>query len=362
MGKPAARLGDQTAHGGVIVVGFPTVLIGGQPAARSTDMHTCPMFDGPKPHVGGPITVGSPTVLIGNMPAARMGDVATCVGPPDTIVKGCPTVLIGEAGSGSASGGGAPGMSASGGAQASLTTAITDKNEAIILEEHWVEIEFVDKAGLPVSGLAYTFKNPDKKESEGLLRLDGTVRRDGLSEGECEVVLYVVSEAKWAKDTAEVGEKVKMSATVEGFEAGADAVFQVFKRDMTGPDVVVAQVLAKTQADSVEAEWEFISPYDPEEVSNAEAMDYSAPQFYFEVLVGRSTARSGLLAFQDYIEVTLLDDRGKPLGNEDYILTFGNGEVRKGTLDGNGYAKEEKVPPAHWSIAFPNRADVMLDQ
>jgi uncharacterized Zn-binding protein involved in type VI secretion len=28
-GKPAARLGDLTAHGGVIVVGFPTVQIGG---------------------------------------------------------------------------------------------------------------------------------------------------------------------------------------------------------------------------------------------------------------------------------------------------------------------------------------------
>ncbi len=28
-GKPAARLGDSTAHGGVIVVGCPTVMIGG---------------------------------------------------------------------------------------------------------------------------------------------------------------------------------------------------------------------------------------------------------------------------------------------------------------------------------------------
>lgn len=27
--KPAARLGDSTAHGGVIVMGYPTVLIGG---------------------------------------------------------------------------------------------------------------------------------------------------------------------------------------------------------------------------------------------------------------------------------------------------------------------------------------------
>lgn len=28
-GKPAARVGDSTAHGGKIVLGFPTVIIGG---------------------------------------------------------------------------------------------------------------------------------------------------------------------------------------------------------------------------------------------------------------------------------------------------------------------------------------------
>ena len=28
-GQPAARIGDMTAHGGVIVVGLPTVMIGG---------------------------------------------------------------------------------------------------------------------------------------------------------------------------------------------------------------------------------------------------------------------------------------------------------------------------------------------
>ncbi|MEL7531488.1 MAG: PAAR domain-containing protein [Bacteroidota bacterium] len=66
------------------------------PAARITDMHTCPMSTGPVPHVGGPITgPGAPTVMIANMPAAVVGDMLTCVGPPDTIVKGSTTVLIG---------------------------------------------------------------------------------------------------------------------------------------------------------------------------------------------------------------------------------------------------------------------------
>jgi uncharacterized Zn-binding protein involved in type VI secretion len=95
MGQPAARLGDSTAHGGLIAVGCPTVLIGGLPAARVGDLHTCPLSTGPVPHVGGPIALGSVTVLIGGTPAARMGDMATCSGPPDTIALGCTTVLIG---------------------------------------------------------------------------------------------------------------------------------------------------------------------------------------------------------------------------------------------------------------------------
>ena len=69
----------------------------GQPAARLTDMHVCPMVTGVVPHVGGPISgPGCPTVLIGNMPAARVGDMLVCVGPPDTIAMGSMTVLIGN--------------------------------------------------------------------------------------------------------------------------------------------------------------------------------------------------------------------------------------------------------------------------
>jgi uncharacterized Zn-binding protein involved in type VI secretion len=68
----------------------------GQPAARITDMHVCPMVTGTVPHVGGPILPpGVATVLIGGMPAAVAGDMATCVGPPDSIVAGSTTVLIG---------------------------------------------------------------------------------------------------------------------------------------------------------------------------------------------------------------------------------------------------------------------------
>jgi uncharacterized Zn-binding protein involved in type VI secretion len=65
------------------------------PAARVGDMHTCPMSDGPKPHVGGPVAQGVPTVIIGGMPAAVVGSICTCAGPPDAVAMGSTTVLIG---------------------------------------------------------------------------------------------------------------------------------------------------------------------------------------------------------------------------------------------------------------------------
>ncbi|MEM7469888.1 MAG: PAAR domain-containing protein [Pseudomonadota bacterium] len=66
------------------------------PAARLTDMHTCPEITGAVPHVGGPIIgPGVATVLIGNKPAAVLGDNCVCIGPPSVITEGSSTVFIG---------------------------------------------------------------------------------------------------------------------------------------------------------------------------------------------------------------------------------------------------------------------------
>ena len=71
----------------------------GLPAARITDLHVCPMFTGPVPHVGGPILPpGVPTVLIMNLPAATITGMCVCVGPPDTIIKGSMTVFFNNLG------------------------------------------------------------------------------------------------------------------------------------------------------------------------------------------------------------------------------------------------------------------------
>lgn len=67
----------------------------GMPAARVGDMHVCPMFTGPVPHVGGPILPPcAVTVLTGSIPQARVTDMCVCAGPPDVIALGSFTVLV----------------------------------------------------------------------------------------------------------------------------------------------------------------------------------------------------------------------------------------------------------------------------
>lgn len=72
--------------GPILPPGEPTVFIGGMPAARIGDMAVC---IGPPDT----IAMGSATVMIGGMPAARMGDVTAhggtiVAGCPTVLIGG----------------------------------------------------------------------------------------------------------------------------------------------------------------------------------------------------------------------------------------------------------------------------------
>jgi uncharacterized Zn-binding protein involved in type VI secretion len=52
-------IGCTSTHGGVIITGDPTFVIGGKPAARIGDLHFCPQsYPGPVPHAITPIVKG----------------------------------------------------------------------------------------------------------------------------------------------------------------------------------------------------------------------------------------------------------------------------------------------------------------
>ncbi len=348
MSKPAARIGDTTSHGGAIVAGAPTVLIGGKLAARANDMHTCPMMNPgvpPPPHVGGPVLLGSPTVLICGQMAARMGDMTQCSGPPDSIVVGCPTVLIGEGGAG---GGGGAGPA---GAAASAAMAGNDPDSD---DDHFLHVKFVDKKGNPIRGVNYKIKTPDNKEIKGTL--SDQVKKTGVKQGNHEIQLIGIAKPKLSTSKVKVEGKVKVRAETFGIKSGTPAKVSVFMKDTNSSDKLYDVIETKVDGDKIEAEWKFEYKEDEEnpDLGRSKSSKYSFPQFYFNIDAAGNRVRSETLQMTDDLELELTDADGNPIKDEPYEVYLASGEVRKGKLDKNGRATIKDVPAKKNRVVYPN--------
>lgn len=66
------------------------------PAAATIGCHhTCPAYDGDRPHTGGPSLQGSPNVFIGGKSACRLGDPLQCnSSSPDTVARGSASIFV----------------------------------------------------------------------------------------------------------------------------------------------------------------------------------------------------------------------------------------------------------------------------
>jgi len=344
MGQPAARVGDQTAHGGAITgPGVPMVLIGGMPASVMGDMHTCPAVNPgtpPPPHVGGNIIATCASVLIGGKPAARVGDTAICSGPPSSIVAGCATVLIGD---GPPGGGGGAG----GGSKESATASAGEETE-----NHYLDVKFVDKGGKPITGVQYNVKAPDGEKSQG--PLNGQIKKTGVKEGDHEITLKAIVNAQWSTNKASVGEKVKLKCETTGIESGEKATLEIFIKDKNFADHSLHTINSKVDNGKIEEEWELeINQELTDDQDNKKAKGgYSSPTFFFKVTSDGVNARSGILTYKDYIELELKDEEGNPVKQAKYQVKMANGVIKEDKLDDNGYAKVENVPPGKVEVNY----------
>lgn len=91
-GAPAAKAAEETTKATTAATMSSTITS----SAGGADIHMCTTPLPIPPHGPGVVIDGSATVLINNLPACRLGDtIVEAVGPPNKIIRGCPTVLIG---------------------------------------------------------------------------------------------------------------------------------------------------------------------------------------------------------------------------------------------------------------------------
>lgn len=89
-GAPAAYAAEQATKGACLAS------MGGAISATGADIHMCAVPSPVPPHGPGVDITPSATVSIAFFPAGRLGDtLLEAIGPPNTITKGEPTVIIG---------------------------------------------------------------------------------------------------------------------------------------------------------------------------------------------------------------------------------------------------------------------------
>ncbi len=91
-GAPAAKAAEEATKAATLA-SMSSAISG---AAGGADIHACTTPLPVPPHGPGVVITGSATVMINNLPASRMGDTTLeAMGPPNSIVKGETTVIIG---------------------------------------------------------------------------------------------------------------------------------------------------------------------------------------------------------------------------------------------------------------------------
>lgn len=230
-----------------------------------------------------------------------------------------------------------------------------------------VEIKLTDKQGrthgtfkdgLYANRLRAEVQVPPK--AKDALFAEVKLSKHGLSQKSPPLLLIppvTIRNAKWSAQEARRGDVLTLSADVKGAPDGREAQITIFEHDADGAHDRITQFVAYVEREHVEAEWEYEYHEDTDDIPTDEEAEqgYAPPEYFFRVEVGGVAEDSELLTFKDWIELHRRSADGTPVANARYELHLADGTTREGTLDEEGRAREEDLPPGPLTYTFPDR-------
>jgi len=208
---------------------------------------------------------------------------------------------------------------------------------------------------------------PKKAREE--LRFTARLPRHGLEmkSGPMRVLPLVrVSNMRWDRKEARRGDRVKMTADVEGLPDDIEVMLLVYEFDRDGAHDFVTKFPARVQGGRIEAEWEFEYHEDTDEIPTDEEMRktggaYRPPEYFWTVEAGGTEfgrdGESGLLEFKDWVEVRFSDAAGKPITDRTLRVRLPDGSERSAKTDAQGSVRLEDVPPGKIQVRFESEEE-----
>ncbi len=176
-----------------------------------------------------------------------------------------------------------------------------------------------------------------------------------------------VSNMKWSASEVIRGDILTISADITGLSEGSNVKVKIYEFDDEGLHDRIVEIETQVKDNKLKMEWEFEYYGDVKEIPIQNELDkydkkYLQPQFYFTVTAGseeygKEKQDSGLIIFQDWMELECEDPYGEPAADYEYKVTLPNGEVKEGMLDSEGKATLEGVPPGECEIELIPKED-----
>ena len=173
----------------------------------------------------------------------------------------------------------------------------------------------------------------------------------------------VLRKIQWDKKEARLGDIVKLQAELEQVADNTEAFVIIYEYDQDGNHDKIVTIPTTIKNRKIDLQWEYEYHEDTDEIPTEEELKkygkkYNPPEYFFVIDIDGvklgEKQESGLLEFKDWMRIELHDHEGKPMPNEKYTLILADGTEKKGTLNAEGYAKVDDVPPGDYHVFFPD--------
>ncbi len=210
---------------------------------------------------------------------------------------------------------------------------------------------------------------PDSVEEGDLVYFEISLPQNGIT-GESNripaVLPPILEEMSWGQEAARRGDVLTLSARIRNVPNRTDVEVRIYEHDRDGVHDLITEIESQVIDGRVEVRWEYEYHEDTDELPTDEEMqeygeEYNPPEYFFTILVDGFELgleqESGLLVFQDFLDLEMIDGNGEPLAGRDYTLHLPDGSTRDGTLDDEGRAREEDIPPGRTTVEVPEQEE-----
>ena len=165
-----------------------------------------------------------------------------------------------------------------------------------------------------------------------------------------------IKNCKWDKKEARRGDILKLTADILNVYEGTEAEIHIMEHDQDGAHDFITKFPAIVKNKKIAAEWEYEYYEDTDDIPTHEETEkgYNPPEYFFRVIIAGVSADSNLLEFRDFIELELIDSKGRPIANAKYEVLLPDGTELSGSLDSSGKAVIQDVPPGFCWVNYPD--------